>query len=191
MTNAEKFKSDAERQRAFDDFCYSHKHCDDCSSWSEDGNCIAAWLDLEAPSETVDEILNKMQQAGKILGGETGGIIRMYADRIDKALDCSAAYKKSFQVVNAMKVSQALKEIQAIIKVYNKGLVSTQTTTGTIEEIIEQALSEPPRNCDVMSLEMARKVWFAKEIIPRLDGDLPLGKEVPFEDWFVSQQEGK
>jgi hypothetical protein len=50
-------------------------------------------------------------------------------------------------------------------------------------------LAEPPRNCDIMSLETARKVWFAKEIIPRLNGDLPLGKEVPFEEWFVSQLE--
>ena len=50
-------------------------------------------------------------------------------------------------------------------------------------------LAEPPRNCDIMSLETARKVWFAKEIVPRLNGDLPLGKEVPFEEWFVSQQE--
>lgn len=97
--------------------------------------------------------------------------------------------KKSIQVGNAAKMYQALKEIQAIITVYNKGLVSTQTTTSTIEEIIKQVLSEPPRNCDIMSLETARKVWFVKEIIPRLDGDLPLGKEVPFEDWFVSQQE--
>ena len=58
-----------------------------------------------------------------------------------------------------------------------------------IDRIVESALSAPPRNCDVMSVESARKVWFEKEIMPRLDGDLPLGKEIPFEDWFVSQQE--
>jgi hypothetical protein len=40
-----------------------------------------------------------------------------------------------------------------------------------------------------MSLESAKKLWFAKEILPRLDGDLPLGKEIPFEEWFVSQLE--
>ena len=51
------------------------------------------------------------------------------------------------------------------------------------------ALAEPPRYCDVMSLESARKLWFANEIVPRLDGDLPLGKEIPFEEWFVSQHE--
>ena len=50
----------------------------------------------------------------------------------------------------------------------------------------ESALAEPPRNCDVMPLAVARKVWFVKEIIPRLAGDLPLGKEVPFEEWFVA-----
>lgn len=51
------------------------------------------------------------------------------------------------------------------------------------------ALAAPARNCDVMSLESAWELWFAKEILPRLDGDLPLGKEVPFEEWFVSQHE--
>lgn len=51
------------------------------------------------------------------------------------------------------------------------------------------ALSAPPRNCDVMSLESAGKLWFAKETIPRLDGDLPIGEEVPFEEWFVSKIE--
>lgn len=30
-----------------------------------------------------------------------------------------------------------------------------------------------------------QKVSFAKEIVPRPDGDLPLGKEVPFEECFV------
>lgn len=58
-----------------------------------------------------------------------------------------------------------------------------------LKQIAGVALSAPARNCDVMSLESARKLWFAKEIIPRLNGDLPLGKEVPFEEWFVSQQE--
>jgi hypothetical protein len=51
------------------------------------------------------------------------------------------------------------------------------------------ALAAPPRNCDVMSLNDARKVWFMKEIMPRLDGKLPLGKEKPFDEWFVSQLE--
>jgi hypothetical protein len=58
-----------------------------------------------------------------------------------------------------------------------------------INATIRAALAAPARNCDVMSLESAKKLWFAKEILPRLDGDLPLGKEIPFEEWFVSQHE--
>jgi hypothetical protein len=56
-------------------------------------------------------------------------------------------------------------------------------------KIAKAALAEPPRYCDVLTLNAARKVWFAKEIVPRLDGDLPLGKEVPFVEWFVSKLE--
>lgn len=55
-----------------------------------------------------------------------------------------------------------------------------------ISATIRAALATPARNCDVMSLESAKKLWFAKEIMPRLNGDLPLGKEIPFEEWFVS-----
>lgn len=55
-----------------------------------------------------------------------------------------------------------------------------------IRTTIRSALDTPPRYCDVMSLESAKKLWFIKEIIPRLDGDLPLGKEIPFDEWFVS-----
>lgn len=62
-----------------------------------------------------------------------------------------------------------------------------------INATIRAALAAPARNCDVMSLESAKKLWFAKEIMPRLNGDLPLGKEIPFEEWFVSLtiKEGK
>ena len=55
-----------------------------------------------------------------------------------------------------------------------------------IKAAISAALSAPPRNCDVMSLAVAKKVWYIKEIMPRLNGDLPLGKEIPFEEWFVA-----
>lgn len=55
--------------------------------------------------------------------------------------------------------------------------------------IAKEALDMPFRNCDVMSLESAKKLWLAKEIMPRLDGDLPLGKEILFDEWFVSQLE--
>lgn len=58
-----------------------------------------------------------------------------------------------------------------------------------LKRIARAALSAPPRVCDIMSLESARKLWFAKEIMPRLDGDLPLGKEIPFDEWFVAQLE--
>ena len=57
--------------------------------------------------------------------------------------------------------------------------------------VVNAALSDPPRNCEVMSLADARKVWFAKEILPRLAGDLPLGREIPFEEWFVTPATAK
>jgi hypothetical protein len=83
---------------------------------------------------------------------------------------------------------EALKEIHLICWRAG-GALGYDVACGIIKAKSRVALSKPPRNCDIMSYYTARKVWFAKEILPRLDGDLPLGQEVPFEEWFVSQHE--
>jgi hypothetical protein len=101
---------------------------------------------------------------------------------------------KSSQVGNAAAMYEALKAVVKVGYPHNfqheaphiRGYCYEITTA--INKCFA-ALATPPRNCDIMSLNTARKEWFAKEILPRLDGDLPLGKEVPFEEWFVSQHE--
>lgn len=86
---------------------------------------------------------------------------------------------------NTAKMHDAL----LMVKKLFDGRIMFQPAIREAHKAVDAALSYPPRNCDVMPLETARKVWYVKEILPRLIGDLPLGKEVPFEEWFVSQQE--
>lgn len=116
-----------------------------------------------------------------------------YADRIEQAItNCN-------QLKTREAVAETEKRIDKVVSMLTEipdscgygGLLedAADELCDLKEEFVKPALSEPPRNCDIMSLENARKVWFAKEIVPRLNGDLPLGKEVPFEEWFVSQQE--
>lgn len=119
-------------------------------------------------------------------------ILRNYADRIEQAVtNC-----------NQLKTREALEYLRDASREFCHLILNSKYNevydkykhpeVAKISDAIANAglvLAEPARNCDIMSLETAKKVWFKKEIVPRLDGDLPLGKEVPFEEWFVSQQE--
>jgi hypothetical protein len=119
--------------------------------------------------------------------GEPGGC---NAKTIGKHPNCD----KSSQVGNAAAMYEALKAVVKVGYPHNfqheaphiRGYCYEITTA--IDKCFA-ALATPPRNCDIMSYYTARKVWFTKEILPRLNGDLPLGQEVPFEEWFVSQHE--
>jgi hypothetical protein len=102
--------------------------------------------------------------------------------------------KESLVVGNKAALRVALINVQTLIKVLsqchaNDLPTAVKSILGDMAFRISEALSASPRNCDIMSLDDARKVWFASEILPRLDGDLPLGKEKPFDEWFVSQLE--
>lgn len=77
--------------------------------------------------ETIGDIINAMQQASKLLGGETGGIIRMYADRIEKAL--AATSKESLQVGNTAKMREALDEIIDTINKWRTDGAKNDTAT--------------------------------------------------------------
>lgn len=113
----------------------------------------------------------------------------LIADEIEEAT-CD----KSSQVGNAAAMYEALKAVVKVGYPHNfqheaphiSGYCYEITTA--IDKCFA-ALAASPRNCDVMSLKSARTVWFMKEIMPRLDGKLPLGKEKPFDEWFVSQLE--
>ena len=100
----------------------------------------------------------------------------------------AATCKESLQVGNVATMREALEKVEKLLLDEAKWADEMTNNKAIALGVIQSALAEPPRNCDIMSLETARKVWFAKEIIPRLNGDLPLGKEVPFVEWFVSQQ---
>jgi hypothetical protein len=102
--------------------------------------------------------------------------------------------KDSLEVGNAAALRKALINVQTLIKVLSQCHANDLPTAvkSILRDMafrISEALATPPRNCDVMSYYTARKVWFASEIVPRLSGDLSLGQEVPFEEWFVSQHE--
>lgn len=95
---------------------------------------------------------------------------------------------------NAAAMRVALINVQTLIKVLSKCHADDLPTEvksilGDMAFRVSEALTAPPRNCDMMSLNDAKKVWFMAEIMPRLNGDLPLGKEKPFDEWFASQME--
>jgi len=96
----------------------------------------------------------------------------------------SPTYGEHPPTLNMMAMYGALLKVKRLFD----GRIMFQQAIREAHEAVNAALAEPPRNCDVLTLDAARKVWFAQEIVPRLNGDLPLGKEVPFEEWFVSQQ---
>lgn len=113
---------------------------------------------------------------------------------IEKAAEALEADRKRESVTdcNALNGAKCREALESIVNNLENRLFSRYPCSATDVWMLQKArsaLSEPPRNCDIMSLETARKVWFAKEIVPRLFGDLPRGGEVPFEKWFVSQQE--
>lgn len=100
--------------------------------------------------ETIKDILAEMREHSnemtppQIIFNEDGGIdMTILADRIEKA----------YANCNQSKLREALDKIQMEIKVYDQCLISTQRLVDAIEEIIEQALSAPPRNCDVGTAE--------------------------------------
>lgn len=127
--------------------------------------------------------------------GIEDGYFTKLLDRLEAAhkRELGATCEKSSQVGNAAKIREALERCVKMLDICllysHEGYLSQNDDIRDVMAQAENALAAPPRNCDVMSLEIARKVWFAKEMVPRLFGDLPLGREVPFEEWFVSQQE--
>ena len=159
-------------------------------------------------SEKSDDILKELRSKGESsLGGMVLVNANAYADRIEavvktleadrdnwrrQALDedvrANATHKDSLEVGNAAARFKALQEIHLICWRAG-GALGYDVACGIIKAKSRAALAKPPRNCDMMSLDDARKVWFTKEILPRLDGKLPLGKEKPFDEWFVSQHE--
>lgn len=121
-------------------------------------------------------------------------ILKNFADRIEAAVkrEREATCEKSSQVGNAAELREVCQKMIDILMAHGDGrthCILTWDEFNNAQKMIRAALATPPRNCDIMSLDTARKEWFLKEIMPRLDGDLPLGKEVPFEEWFVSQHE--
>lgn len=111
--------------------------------------------------------------------------VKLLCDTIEHLRDQSNA-----QIGNAAAMREALEAaLKFIGNLEIEPYSPLDEDASELRQRIMDAISAPPRNCDVMSVESAKKLWFVKEIMPRLDGDLPLGKEIPFEEWFVSQQE--
>jgi hypothetical protein len=160
--------------------------------------------------KAIEEILREMRKMGENYSISESNDCRYvaywlgttFADRIEAAVkaleaDCdnwrrqaldedaraNATHKDSLEVGNAAKMREVLDEIRVA------AMSDYEPDADYLIETCNAALSAPPRNCDIMSLDDARKVWFMKEIMPRLDGKLPLGKEKPFDEWFVSQLE--
>ena len=124
-------------------------------------------------------------------------VLEQKCDAVEQCQTEDATCQESLQVGNAAAMYEALKAVVKVGYPHNFQHEAPHICgycyeiTTAIDKCFA-ALAASPRNCDIMSLNTARKVWFTKEILPRLDGDLPLGKEVPFEEWFVSQhEEGK
>lgn len=120
---------------------------------------------------------------------DTGAFVEAAHNRKVDVSKAETTTDKNSVVGNGAKCREALLAVHALLGAYVRYEITAESLCLRAKEAINEALAEPPRNCDVMSLETARKVWFMKEIIPRINGVLPLGEEVPFEKWFVSQYE--
>lgn len=102
----------------------------------------------------------------------------------ERMLDIADRIEQAVTNCNGFKMCEALKEIWGIIKVFNRGLVSTQKTTDTIEEIIKQVLSTPPRNCDLYAtVEEAYQVYL------KATKDTPEKSLMSFECWLFCRSE--
>lgn len=129
--------------------------------------------------ETIKDIVKQMRYGMIPKHRHDHELLWFFADRIDKAVTNCNQFKLRAALTQAQRLLHC-----AIVADILKGEDAIE-----ILNEVNAALNEPPRYCDVMSLDTGRKVWFSKEILPRLAGDLPLGKETPFEEWFVSQME--
>ncbi len=100
---------------------------------------------MKTIKDIVEEMRNLAQrykQFNEVIPRRHMGImLTRYADNIEKAVtNC-----------NQLKMREALKEIRATLSVYDTSSLSNQETIDTFENVIEQALSSPPRNCDRFS----------------------------------------
>lgn len=136
--------------------------------------------------ETIKDITAEMREFADVDAHTIGRDvlrrrIQHFARRIDEAAtNCN----------QQLAMREMLKEIQGIIEVYNRGLVSTQITVDTIEEIIKQVLSIQPRNCDLYA--SVDDAWNAFcEIDPPVYMPSPwLDSLVRFRNWLFEEAKG-
>lgn len=138
--------------------------------FNEDGG-----IDMSILADRIEAAHKREREAGAEAAqicGEIGEVIGREAACKEKITDCN-------RLGNAAKMRMALELCQRVIHcAIIAGILRGDDAYDALNKS-KAALSAPPRYCDVMSLESARKLWFAKEIMPRLIGGLPLGEGNP------------
>ena len=118
--------------------------------------------------------------------------MRNYADRLEAARKRElATAKKSLVVGDAAKLREALLRCDAIAQLPE---VRNEQSIKDMRNIIRQALSAPPRNCDRFgTFAQAKAEWWKTEVLPRVEGVVG-GEEPPFEEWLflpATEQKGE
>lgn len=106
-------------------------------------------------------------------------------DAAEDVREIAGRLEKAVTPCNQLATRKAMEEIKAIIKVWNRALVSTKRTIDTIDEIATQVLETPPRNCDLYATE--DEAWNA--YLNVMEGT-PEDKQVFFETWLFNKLKG-
>jgi len=109
--------------------------------------------------------------------------IRNYADRLEAAIKSERG--------DAAKLREALLRCDAIAQLPE---VRNEQSIKDMRNIIRQALSAPPRNCNRFgTFAQAKAEWWKTEVLPRVEGVVG-GEEPPFEEWLflpATEQKGE
>lgn len=114
----------------------------------------------KSKQETIADIVAEMRK--DISEGTGGEIARGYADRIEAAynFEREAVCENSSHVGNAAAMRNALNEIQLVC--YKAGItIGYDVACGIIKSKSRAAISAPPRNCDVGTVDEQLKRFSA------------------------------
>lgn len=138
---------------------------------------------MEANDMTLDEAIAHCDEVAGACDTECRREHKQLADWLRELKD-----RRRYQGGDAAAMREALTKVNEWMahRIATGGFEASPTIPTVLEDVVLPALAKPPRNCDVMSLAVARRVWFMKEMMPRLNGDLPLGNVIPFEEWLFA-----
>lgn len=111
--------------------------------------------------ETIEDIINQMRYGAIPKHGHDHELLGLFADRIEKALECTSTSEKYSRVGNVAKMYEALDIIRRdsweLMERSND--LRCNILARRISATIRNAISTPPRNCDVGTAEEQWRRW--------------------------------